>query len=118
MIRRPPRSTLFPYTTLFRSENGRDYITFGKPGNVPADATPPHPVGVSDTSKDLRLPLRVDLRGLEPGRVELRAELTLYYCREDDTGVCRVKTLVWRVPVEVTEAAGAPREITLRAKVE
>src|SRR5260370_30011866 len=24
MIRRPPRSTLFPYTTLFRSEIGRD----------------------------------------------------------------------------------------------
>ena len=23
MIRRPPRSTLFPYTTLFRSENSR-----------------------------------------------------------------------------------------------
>src|SRR5256885_13283456 len=23
MIRRPPRSTLFPYTTLFRSSNGR-----------------------------------------------------------------------------------------------
>src|SRR5690349_23186524 len=23
MIRRPPRSTLFPYTTLFRSPNGR-----------------------------------------------------------------------------------------------
>src|SRR2546422_5027309 len=23
MIRRPPRSTLFPYTTLFRSEQGR-----------------------------------------------------------------------------------------------
>src|SRR5258705_3035732 len=23
MIRRPPRSTLFPYTTLFRSHNGR-----------------------------------------------------------------------------------------------
>src|SRR3712207_8934867 len=28
MIRRPPRSTLFPYTTLFRSETG---------GAVPAD---------------------------------------------------------------------------------
>src|SRR3990167_11387067 len=25
MIRRPPRSTLFPYTTLFRSEAGRDH---------------------------------------------------------------------------------------------
>src|SRR5260221_10209816 len=24
MIRRPPRSTLFPYTTLFRSQTGRD----------------------------------------------------------------------------------------------
>src|SRR2546427_6351101 len=28
MIRRPPRSTLFPYTTLFRSErNGRRFAT-------------------------------------------------------------------------------------------
>src|SRR5258707_11732882 len=26
MIRRPPRSTLFPYTTLFRSQNGCDQI--------------------------------------------------------------------------------------------
>src|SRR2546430_11441617 len=26
MIRRPPRSTLFPYTTLFRSTSGRDYL--------------------------------------------------------------------------------------------
>src|SRR3712207_8821911 len=25
MIRRPPRSTLFPYTTLFRSHQGRGY---------------------------------------------------------------------------------------------
>src|SRR3712207_7541781 len=25
MIRRPPRSTLFPYTTLFRSEVGADF---------------------------------------------------------------------------------------------
>src|SRR3712207_7547093 len=26
MIRRPPRSTLFPYTTLFRSAGGEDHI--------------------------------------------------------------------------------------------
>src|SRR5438034_5506493 len=25
MIRRPPRSTLFPYTTLFRSQHGEDF---------------------------------------------------------------------------------------------
>src|SRR3712207_1570833 len=31
MIRRPPRSTLFPYTTLFRSEEG-GLIAIGSPG--------------------------------------------------------------------------------------
>src|SRR5256886_12688228 len=31
MIRRPPRSTLFPYTTLFRSELGVDVIEAGFP---------------------------------------------------------------------------------------
>src|SRR2546428_13945968 len=29
MIRRPPRSTLFPYTTLFRSWGRRDHHFFG-----------------------------------------------------------------------------------------
>src|SRR2546430_13012959 len=28
MIRRPPRSTLFPYTTLFRSERGKNASAF------------------------------------------------------------------------------------------
>src|SRR3712207_8825483 len=30
MIRRPPRSTLFPYTTLFRSEDAVEYFGEGK----------------------------------------------------------------------------------------
>src|SRR2546430_16170888 len=30
MIRRPPRSTLFPYTTLFRSQAGRRARTVGQ----------------------------------------------------------------------------------------
>src|SRR5256885_15762841 len=36
MIRRPPRSTLFPYTTLFRSVNAQIEITreFGKQGSA------------------------------------------------------------------------------------
>src|SRR5215470_18160699 len=29
MIRRPPRSTLFPYTTLFRSASDRGPVAFG-----------------------------------------------------------------------------------------
>src|SRR5256885_6668006 len=31
MIRRPPRSTLFPYTTLFRSSNGAPTSFSGRP---------------------------------------------------------------------------------------
>src|SRR2546430_9316943 len=31
MIRRPPRSTLFPYTTLFRSETGQHFHLGGHP---------------------------------------------------------------------------------------
>src|SRR3712207_9429084 len=30
MIRRPPRSTLFPYTTLFRSFDAREVARFGE----------------------------------------------------------------------------------------
>src|SRR2546428_2104245 len=31
MIRRPPRSTLFPYTTLFRSEGSIRFVLDGRP---------------------------------------------------------------------------------------
>src|SRR5687768_18071460 len=34
MRRRPPRSTLFPYTTLFRSRSGQGQVTSGKWRNV------------------------------------------------------------------------------------
>src|SRR5438105_12114437 len=36
MLRRPPRSTLFPYTTLFRSSPAR-----GRPGRSPPPRSPP-----------------------------------------------------------------------------
>src|SRR5258708_24213432 len=46
MLRRPPRSTLFPYTTLFRSQT---VITVGRTGqratvNVLEPGTPWHPI--------------------------------------------------------------------------
>src|SRR6202171_6650750 len=36
MIRRPPRSTLFPYTTLFRSQqiNNQIYVSYASTGDV------------------------------------------------------------------------------------
>src|SRR3712207_7666774 len=44
MIRRPPRSTLFPYTTLFRSEDGRD----ARGDHRRVDRHPPGPYDVRD----------------------------------------------------------------------
>src|SRR3712207_9565376 len=36
MIRRPPRSTLFPYTTLFRSVNAHAWLALAAVGDLPA----------------------------------------------------------------------------------
>src|SRR3712207_6998573 len=47
MIRRPPRSTLFPYTTLFRSRYG--FLVPAKLGNWPASTPAPsfeRPIGM------------------------------------------------------------------------
>src|SRR2546430_6627337 len=43
MIRRPPRSTLFPYTTLFRSESGRR--NFSVLRRVSGPSAPEHRAG-------------------------------------------------------------------------
>src|SRR2546425_5864942 len=38
MIRRPPRSTLFPYTTLFRSHRSRGRLEHSRRGGTLSDA--------------------------------------------------------------------------------
>jgi hypothetical protein len=72
---------------------------------------------VSQSAKNLRLPLRVPFRTFEPGKSELRIQLTLFYCREDNTGTCRIKSLVWRAPVDVVNNGGAPNEIKVQGKI-
>src|SRR2546428_7099353 len=62
MIRRPPRSTLFPYTTLFRSARRLDSPD---PARLARDDASPHRVGslVADraaaAARSLRLRVRV-----------------------------------------------------------
>jgi DNA-binding beta-propeller fold protein YncE len=72
---------------------------------------------ISVSSKSLALPLRIPFRTHEPGAAALRVQLTLFYCREDNTGVCRIKTLVWNVPVEVGKNPNASNEIKLAGKL-
>ncbi|MEJ7617126.1 MAG: hypothetical protein WKF30_09250 [Pyrinomonadaceae bacterium] len=67
--------------------------------------------------KNLQLPLRLPIQIGEIGQAKLRVETTLYYCREDNTGTCRVKTLVWRIPVEVTADKTAQAELRARAEI-
>ena len=71
----------------------------------------------SSSAKDLKLPLRIPLSVAAAGPTNLRAQVTLFYCREDNTGTCRIRTLVWQVPVEVTNDANAPTELKLQGKV-
>src|SRR2546428_5714069 len=53
MIRRPPRSTLFPYTTLFRSHRGGPISVRYPRANIPEEALPAReprliPIGQSE----------------------------------------------------------------------
>src|SRR2546430_13545695 len=79
MIRRPPRSTLFPYTTLFRSPRGgraRDSprVVFGWRTAVapPAGSGPPAPVnrGVSQTAPQRRYLYQWERRTRHPAHTD------------------------------------------------
>src|SRR2546425_11846736 len=85
MIRRPPRSTLFPYTTLFRSVK-----TIGAAA-IARDGKPPAIIAVADEGLE---PARVD-RSLEPGdhadghrshTIELRREVAKITAADIHTG--------------------------------
>src|SRR3712207_8407205 len=51
MIRRPPRSTLFPYTTLFRSRQRLDVGDPGTPRGAPPGVAAPHLPSNGPTSR-------------------------------------------------------------------
>src|SRR3989454_4459271 len=64
MIRRPPRSTLFPYTTLFRSE----YTASGQVCNV--GVGPLFNVVVTDTPQTPAAPVTINIGQLNAPRSE------------------------------------------------
>src|SRR5689334_24680489 len=67
MIRRPPRSTLFPYTTLFRSGFG---VGIGQPARPLLDqrvrAGGQHGWGVARAPRAQQQPVGPDLHGVHP----------------------------------------------------
>jgi len=93
-------------------ENGNEHFRFNS--NAPGA----EPLKISQTSKSLRLPLRLPLQSQTPGKGELRLQLTLFYCREDNTGTCLIKTLSWQAPIEVVNDPQASTEIRIQAKID
>jgi thiol-disulfide isomerase/thioredoxin len=71
----------------------------------------------SRSTKGSQLPIRVPVRAQAAGAAELHTSFTFVYCREDNTGTCRIKTLVWRASVEVVNDAAAANEIKFVGKV-
>src|SRR2546430_6851758 len=56
MIRRPPRSTLFPYTTLFRSEGEHEPRTENLEPTTTVQFSPPAPIrGLMHVPRTLRV---------------------------------------------------------------
>jgi hypothetical protein len=73
-------------------------------------------VNANNAGKGVSLPLRVPF-GVAAGAAVVRASFTLVYCRDDNTGTCRIKTLKWQAPVEVVNDAAVANEIRFSAKV-
>ena len=71
----------------------------------------------SRTLRNVQFPVQVPIHTTGPGAAQLNASFAFVYCREDNTGVCRIKTLKWNVPIEVNPNAAAATEINLTAKV-
>src|ERR1035438_643063 len=70
MIRRPPRSTLFPYTTLFRSGTRNGDLVFTLDAAVLLNGLEHALVGIEDASSLPALGRRQQRHSLKPDRVE------------------------------------------------
>lgn len=64
------------------------------------------------------VPLTIPFQTLSKGETKLTAKLTIYYCREDNTGVCKIKTLAWQIPLKIENGKPLSNKIELSAKVE
>src|SRR5256885_12709245 len=83
MIRRPPRSTLFPYTTLFRSRLSRSIVrgTFSEPGDrLRRRLHFPEPDRSEEHTSELQSPCNLVCRLLLEKKKKLSKSHTLTIC--------------------------------------
>jgi thiol-disulfide isomerase/thioredoxin len=59
------------------------------------------------TLKDAQFPLRLPVdTAAQAGKAEVQIQLSFFYCREGEEGICALQSLCWRVPVEVSVDGG------------
>src|SRR2546428_9089460 len=85
MIRRPPRSTLFPYTTLFRSQNARLPLDGASPENCPTGRRE----GFRSTARRLSTVIARQAAGTSPG-ADYRSEEHTSELQSRSDLVCRL----------------------------
>lgn len=76
--------------------------------NVVGDGGPIDSSGLGEPVrvKDPRFPLEITIPALaESGQVSLEVGLTYYYCSTEPGGLCKMASVVWRVPLKVDAAA-------------
>ena len=64
-----------------------------------------------------KLPLVIPFQS-DANETKLEAKVNIYYCREDNTGVCYIKTLVWNVPVRFVSEKNVSSMIELKTDVD
>jgi hypothetical protein len=63
-------------------------------------------ISIAETYQQFRaialpLPLRIPFEAMSgEHQAMLDVDLTFYYCREDDTGVCAIQSVRWHVPLQ------------------
>ena len=72
----------------------------------------------SRSQKFKSLPLSIPIQTLKSGETNLKAKISVFYCREDNTGECLIKTLVWQIPVKISKDKSANKKVELNGSVE
>lgn len=70
------------------------------------------------SSKYNKIPLTISLQTLKKGETNVKAKLSVFYCREDNTGECLIKTLVWQIPLKISNEKSAQTKVELSGSVE
>jgi DNA-binding beta-propeller fold protein YncE len=64
------------------------------------------------------LPLSIPVQTLKTGETNVKAKISVFYCREDNTGECLIKTLVWQIPINISNNKTTRNKIELSGSVD